>query len=98
MWLDPRLLPRLRGRRVLLVDDVVSTGASLCAGLTLLAAAGVAPVAVGVAMAQGDRWRAALPAGVRLSAVFATPLLARVPGGWRERPETCARDCCPLLG
>jgi orotate phosphoribosyltransferase len=97
MWLDPRLLPRLRGRRVLLVDDVVSTGASLRAGLALLAAAGVVPVAVGAAMAQGDRWRTALPAGVTLSAVFATPLLARVPGGWRARPETCARDCCPLL-
>ena len=51
----------------------------------------------GAAMAQGDRWRTALPAGVTLSAVFATPLLARVPGGWRARPETCARDCCPLL-
>ena len=97
MWLDPRLLPRLRGRRVLLVDDVVSTGTSLRAGLAMLAAAGVEPVGIGAAMLQGDRWRAALPTGLTLSAVFATPLLARVPGGWRARPETCASDCCPLL-
>jgi hypothetical protein len=77
---------------------VVSTGASLSAGLALLAAAGVAPVAAVAAMLQGDRWRTALPAGLPLSAVFATPLLARVPGGWRARPETCARDRCPLPG
>ena len=40
LWLDPRLLPRLRGRRVLLVDDVISTGTSARAGLAVLRAAG----------------------------------------------------------
>jgi adenine/guanine phosphoribosyltransferase-like PRPP-binding protein len=94
MWLDPRLLPRLRGRRVLLVDDVVSTGASLQAGLALLAAAGVTPVAVCAAMLQGDRWRGAVPAGMTVSAVFATPLLARTEAGWRARPGTCPHECC----
>lgn len=97
MWLDPRLLERVQGRRVLLVDDVVSTGASLRAGLALLAAAGVAPVAFAAVMLQGDRWRAALPAGVSVSAVFATPLFVRAPGGWRARAGTSADDCCPLL-
>lgn len=29
MWLDPRVLPRLRRRRVLLVDDVMCTGCSI---------------------------------------------------------------------
>lgn len=33
VWLDPRMLPRLEGRRVLLVDDVISTGSSALAGL-----------------------------------------------------------------
>ena len=64
MWLDPRLLPRLRGRRVLLVDDVISTGSSALAGLAVLRAAGVAPVGLAVAMKQGDRWRAAWPAAL----------------------------------
>ncbi len=48
--LDPNLLQSLRGRRVLLVDDVVSTGASVRAGLALLRAAGVAPVELAAAM------------------------------------------------
>jgi adenine/guanine phosphoribosyltransferase-like PRPP-binding protein len=97
MWLDPRLVGRLRGRRVLLVDDVVSTGASLAAGLALLQAVGVAPVAACSVMLQGNRWRPVVPAGLTLSGVFATPLLGRLPGGWRVLADSCANDCCPLL-
>ena len=84
LWLDPRLLPRLRGRRVLLVDDVISTGRSATAGLALLAAAGVRPVATCVAMAQTERWRAGWPADIPLRSAFATPLFRRVAAGWRE--------------
>lgn len=85
MWLDPRLLDRLVGRRVLLVDDVVSTGRSALAGLALLAAAGVRPVAACVAMAQTQRWQSGWPADIPLRAAFATPLFERAAGGWRER-------------
>ncbi len=97
LWLDPRLLPRLEGRRVLLVDDVISTGASAAAGLALLAAAGVAPVAMLVAMAQGDRWQAGWPAGLPLRAVFATPRFAPAEGGWAPIPGTAALAACPLM-
>ncbi|WP_431281798.1 phosphoribosyltransferase [Humitalea sp. 24SJ18S-53] len=82
MWLDPRVLPRLAGRRVLLVDDVLATGASALAGLALLDRAGVRPVAMVAAMLQGDRWRAKWPADVPVVAAFATPVLAPVAGGW----------------
>jgi adenine/guanine phosphoribosyltransferase-like PRPP-binding protein len=94
MWLDPRLLPRLRGRRVLLVDDVVSTGASLQAGLALLRAAGAVPVAASLAMLQGDRWRAGWDAAVPISAAFATPLFRRGGTGWVARPETAPQEFC----
>ncbi len=85
MWLDPRLLPRLQGRRVLLVDDVISTGSSAQAGLALLRAAGVAPVGLAVAMIQGGVWRAAWPAEVPVVAAFSTPRFRRVAGGWAAR-------------
>ncbi|WP_268887728.1 phosphoribosyltransferase [Falsiroseomonas selenitidurans] len=88
LWLDPRLVERLAGRRVLLVDDVVSTGASAQAGLALLAACGVTPVAMVVAMAQGDRWIAGWPAGIPLRAAFATPIFRPAPGGWLPEPGT----------
>lgn len=85
LYLDPRLLPLLDGRRVVLIDDVISTGRSILAGLALLRAAGVTPVAVGCAMLQSDRWQAHPElAGVdgRLVSVLASPLLRRTPEGW----------------
>jgi len=96
LWLDPRLLPRLQGRRVLLVDDVISTGASARAGLGLLAAAGVTPVGMLVAMAQGDRWLADWPAAIPVRAVFATPILRRDAAGWVPIPGTAPHHLCPL--
>ncbi|MFC0407293.1 phosphoribosyltransferase [Roseomonas elaeocarpi] len=88
IWLDPRTLDRLGGRRVLLVDDVISTGTSALAGLALLRAAGVVPVGFAVAMAQGDRWVPSWPAAVPVAAAFRTPLLRPVEGGWRPDPAT----------
>jgi adenine/guanine phosphoribosyltransferase-like PRPP-binding protein len=82
LWLDPRMLGRLRGRRVLLVDDVISSGASMAAGLALLRAAGLTPVAVAVAMIQGDAWRAGWDAALPLHAAFATPVFRRAGTGW----------------
>ncbi len=96
LWLDPRLLTRLAGRRALLVDDVISTGSSAHAGLRLLELAGVRPVGLCVAMAQGDRWCEAWPADVPVAAVFATPVFARAEPGWTARTETVARDMCRL--
>lgn len=92
MWLDPRLLPRLAGRRVLLVDDVISTGSSALAGLSLLRLAGVEPVGLCVAMAQGDRWRPDWPEAIPVAAAFATPLFRRAVAGWVPDPATLPRD------
>ncbi|MXP64491.1 phosphoribosyltransferase [Roseomonas sp. M0104] len=92
IWLDPRLLPRLAGRRVLLVDDVISTGSSALAGLALLAAVGVQPVGLCVALAQGDRWRATWPAGIPVAAAFATPLFRPGEQGWVPDPASRPRD------
>jgi len=94
MWLDPNLLPRLAGRRVLLVDDVLSTGTSAAAGVALLAAVGVRPVALNVAMIQGDRWRAAWPEDIPVCAAFATPIFAPGAEGWLPRPETAPQELC----
>jgi adenine/guanine phosphoribosyltransferase-like PRPP-binding protein len=78
LWLDPRLLPVLARRRVLLVDDVLSTGQSLASALALLDMADVRPVAAVFAMFQGDAWRAA---ALPVAATFATPRLRRLDSG-----------------
>lgn len=84
LYLDPRMLPVLQGRRVVLVDDVASTGSTLRSALTVLARAGVAPVAAGFAMAQGRAWTTVMPAGLRFAASIATPRLTLdADGAWR---------------
>ena len=97
LWLDPRIVHRLAGKRVLLVDDVVSTGASALAGLALLKAVGVTPVGLLVAMEQGHRWQQTWPAAIPVRAAFATPILRPVPGGWLPEPGTAPHHLCPTL-
>ena len=88
LYLDPRMLPLLKGRRVAVVDDVLSTGASMTSVLRLLAKADISPVAIAAAMLQGTAWEARLkeidPTLVsRVRAAIRSPLLARTEaGGW----------------
>ena len=97
LWLDPRLVSRLEGRRVLLVDDVVSTGASVVSALELLRSIGVRPVAVCACMLQGDRWRGVIPADMPVEGVFATPLFKGVVGGWTPIMGSAASQNCSLF-
>lgn len=82
LYIDPRMLPLLEGRRVALVDDVISSGKSIVAGLSLLKQRGVCPVGIAAAMLQTTRHveaLAAFDAGIvdDTHACFATPLLIR---------------------
>lgn len=87
LYIDPRMLPLLEGKRIALIDDVISSGASIVAGLRLMANSGLKPVVIGAAMLQSDRWRDSLgqidPAYVAMTrGAFSTPLLKRVENGW----------------
>jgi adenine/guanine phosphoribosyltransferase-like PRPP-binding protein len=82
LYVDPRMLPLLERRRVILVDDVISSGASMAAAIQLMASCGVEPIALGVAMLQSSRWKERLavlnPAWPdKTIGVLVTPLLAR---------------------
>nr|WP_181702200.1 phosphoribosyltransferase [Chthonobacter albigriseus] len=84
IFLDPRMLPLIIGQRVLVIDDVLSSGASMASVLRLLARAGVVPVGIVAAMLQTERWVAATDAvspGVsgRVRGAIRSPLLARGP-------------------
>ena len=90
MWLDPRLLDRMQDRRILLVDDVISTGRSALAGLALLQAAGMTPVGLAVAMEQGQTWRDTWPGNIPVVSAFRTPHFHRALGGWDITPPTAS--------
>ncbi len=57
---DPARVGAVRGRRVAIVDDVVSTGASLSAALRLVRRMEAEPVVIGTLMTEGGRWQRAL--------------------------------------
>lgn len=84
------MVPVLEGRRFVLIDDVVSTGASLVSALDLLAGAGLRPVAVILAMLQGRAWRARLAerghGDMPVLGAVETPLLRRG-GDGRWHPD-----------
>ncbi len=84
LYVDPRMIRLLAGRRVALVDDVISSGVSMRAGILLLAAIGVEPVALGAAMLQSEVWQGLLlPAWRgRVVGVFTSPVLTKTDGGW----------------
>ncbi len=74
LFIDPRLVPLLEGRRIALIDDVVSSGASMLAAIELLRRCAAAPTVLGTAMLQSDRWKEAL-AGWPIETVLESPLI-----------------------
>jgi adenine/guanine phosphoribosyltransferase-like PRPP-binding protein len=60
--MDPARVHAVRGRRVAVVDDVISTGASTLAALRLVRRIGAEPVVIGTLMTEGSGWRKALGA------------------------------------
>jgi adenine/guanine phosphoribosyltransferase-like PRPP-binding protein len=79
LYVDPRMLPLLVGRRVALVDDVISSGASIAAALQLMALCEIEPVVLCAAMLQSDRWQERLGPKwrERAIAVLASPMLSK---------------------
>ena len=76
----------VHGRRVAIVDDVISTGASTGAALRLLRRIGADVVAIGTLVTEGSLWREALGADAELvSALGALPVFRPDgAGGLRE--------------
>ncbi len=82
---DRARLSMVEGRRVALVDDVISTGSSAAAGMRLLRRVGALPVALGAIVTEGDAWRATLGEDATLIRSLGTlPLFSPLPGGGFE--------------
>lgn len=84
VFLDPNLLPRISGKRVLLIDDTISSGTTASAVLQLLKRIDARPVGLVFAMNQGNRWQRQLDPEWhdKVRSVFFSPLLRAVPDGW----------------
>jgi adenine/guanine phosphoribosyltransferase-like PRPP-binding protein len=83
--MDPARVPAVRGRRVAVVDDVISTGASLLAALRLVRRMDADPVVIGTLMTEGGGWRDALGADAdNVRALGAMPLFRPTADGELE--------------
>jgi len=92
LYVDPNQLPLITGKRVLVVDDAVSSGSTMASGLHLLARCGAEVAAVAVAMRQGTQWqdrlRRADGSAIPVVAAFDSPRMVRRAQGWW--PEAAA--------
>ena len=92
IYLDPALLSRVQRKRVVLVDDVINTGASAVAAIRLLVRAGAQVEGLVVALTEGSAWCEELsklaidwPGKVRSAGHI--PLFSRSEGGgWLALP------------
>ena len=84
IYLDPNQLPLLQQRRVVIVDDVVSSAQTLSKVWSLLQSLGADVVGGVVAMRQGSSWADALgpERSARVLGVFDTPRFERRADGW----------------
>jgi adenine phosphoribosyltransferase len=84
LLLDRRRIDLVSGRRVALVDDVISSGGSINAALRLLDQAGAEVVAIGALLTEGGGWTQALGERAALVRTLGTiPVFGPAPdGGW----------------
>lgn len=87
VFIDPRLLERLEDKRVLLVEDVISTGGTVSAELELMRRIGANVVGVATAIKETNVWQKTLGAidptwpGL-VHAPISCPLFRKGEGGW----------------
>jgi adenine/guanine phosphoribosyltransferase-like PRPP-binding protein len=87
LFLDPKLVERVSGKRTLIVDDVINTGGSAAAAIELLSIAGAQLIGLCVILIEGDAWHRPLSAFApdwpgRVRGLGRIPLFKNSAAGW----------------
>lgn len=87
VFLDPNQLALVKGKRIVIVDDAVSSGLTLKASWDFLEGEniGAEVLGAGVVMIQGERWKEVIGEARKVGGVFDSPLLKAVESGWVVR-------------
>jgi adenine/guanine phosphoribosyltransferase-like PRPP-binding protein len=93
VFIDPRLLYRLEGKRVLLVEDVISTGGTVSAELELMKKIGANVIGVVTAIRETRVWIDKLSAidpayRALVTSPICCPLFRKSDDGWIPDPAT----------
>lgn len=88
VFLDPHQLSLVKGKKVVIIDDAVSSGRTLQATWDMLDRIGCDIQACGVVMKQGSKWMDVLgpERTAKLVYVLESPLLRAIDAGWDVRP------------
>ncbi len=81
LLLDRRSLPLIAGRRVAVVDDVISSGSTVKALIDLVRQSGGEVAAIGLVLDEGDAWRNTLGADADLVQTLAHIPVFRIAAG-----------------
>ena len=86
LYIDPNQLGLIAGKRVLVVDDAVSSGTTMVSALKLLERCGAHVAAIAVAMRQGTQWQQKLVradgSAIPVVAAYDCPRMERRADGW----------------
>ncbi|CAM4140591.1 phosphoribosyltransferase [Comamonas aquatilis] len=86
LYVDPNQLPLLTGKRVLVVDDAVSSGTTMVSGIKLLERCGAEVASIAVAMRQGTQWQGKLVradgTAIPVVGAYDCPRMERRSDGW----------------
>jgi len=94
LLLDRKSVAVIEGRRVLVVDDVVTTGSSIAAAIRLVRRAGGNVIGAGVILTEGHAWRAALGEDAHLiQGLDHIPQFKVLGGAALPIPEPPERQC-----
>ncbi|WP_340151503.1 phosphoribosyltransferase [uncultured Sneathiella sp.] len=97
IFLDPNMLPRLEKKRIVIVDDAISSGSTILSVLKLLHRLDCEVIGILVAMRQGVKWKSTLDrespgSSALVRSVIAAPLFEVGPDGWMPITETIDTD------
>lgn len=86
LYIDPNQISLIAGKRVLVVDDAVSSGTTMVSGLRLLERCGAQVAAIAVAMRQGTQWQQKLRRAdgsvIPVVGAYDCPRMERRADGW----------------
>jgi adenine/guanine phosphoribosyltransferase-like PRPP-binding protein len=93
LYLDPKLVERVAGKRTLIVDDVINTGGTAIAAIQLLQTAGANVIGLAVVLTEGHDWEALLAQQVpdfpqRVLGLGHIPMFKKTVDGWVPIAET----------
>ena len=93
LYIDPNQLSLITGKRVLVVDDAVSSGTTMVSGLKLLERCGAEVAAIAVAMRQGTQWQQKLVRADGRAIPWSRPTTVRAWSAWPTDGGRKTPDC-----